>query len=177
LWMGEILFRSRLSQDLFVGLTPWLNRIPGRLLHTNVVGCAIFAAVSGSSAATCATIGKMTIPELSRRGYPDNMIIGTLAGAGTLGLLIPPSIILIVYGVAANVSISKLFSAGIIPGLVLAGLFMGYIAIWALLNPAKVPEGDQSLSFREKLYRSRHLIPVVILILIVLGSIYTGVAT
>ncbi len=177
LWMGEILFRSRLSQDLFKGLAPWVERIPGRLLHTNIVGCAVFAAVSGSSAATCATIGKMTIPELTKRGYPQNMIIGTLSGAGTLGLLIPPSIIMIVYGVTADVSISRLFIAGIFPGILLAGLFMGYIAIWALLNPDQIPPAQSRLSLREKLYESRHLIPVVILILAVLSVIYTGFAT
>src|SRR6188474_3044356 len=135
-WMGEILFRTRLSEDMFRGLAPWMNRLPGRLLHTNIVGCAIFAAVSGSSAATCATIGKMTLPELSKRGYPEHMTIGTLAGAGTLGLLIPPSIIMIVYGVMANVSITRLFIAGVIPGLMLAGLFMGYTIAWSLLHPA-----------------------------------------
>lgn len=177
LWMGEILFRSRLSQDLFKGLAPWLDRIPGRLLHTNVVGCAIFAAVSGSSAATCATIGKMTIPELTRRGYPQDQIIGTLAGAGTLGLLIPPSIIMIVYGVAADTSISKLFIAGILPGILLAALFMGYIAIWALLHPDQIPQADERLNFAQKIHQSRHLIPVVILIAAVLGTIYTGFAT
>ncbi len=177
LWMGEILFRSRLSQDLFKGLAPWLDRIPGRLLHTNIVGCAIFAAVSGSSAATCATIGKMTIPELTRRGYPQDQIIGTLAGAGTLGLLIPPSIIMIVYGVAADVSISKLFIAGILPGILLAGLFMGYIVIWSMLHPDQIPQADRSMSFMQKLYQSRHLIPVIILIGVVLGTIYTGFAT
>ncbi|PLC54123.1 C4-dicarboxylate ABC transporter permease [Pollutimonas nitritireducens] len=177
LWMGEILFRSRLSQDLFKGLAPWLDRIPGRLLHTNVVGCAIFAAVSGSSAATCATIGKMTIPELTRRGYPQDQIIGTLAGAGTLGLLIPPSIIMIVYGVSADVSISKLFIAGIFPGMLLAGLFMGYIAVWAMLHPDQIPQADAPMTFTRKVYESRHLIPVVILIAVVLSSIYTGFAT
>ncbi|MFW7341344.1 TRAP transporter large permease subunit [Pollutimonas sp. H1-120] len=177
LWMGEILFRSRLSQDLFKGLAPWLDRIPGRLLHTNVVGCAIFAAVSGSSAATCATIGKMTIPELTRRGYPQDQIIGTLAGAGTLGLLVPPSIIMIVYGVAADVSISKLFIAGIFPGMLLAALFMGYIAVWAMLHPDQIPQADEKLNFAQKIYQSRHLIPVVILIAVVLGTIYTGFAT
>src|SRR5262250_2715638 len=119
IWMGEILFRTRLSADMFRGLAPWMQSLPGRLLHTNVVGCAIFAAVSGSSAATCATIGKMSLPELARRRYPDHMAIGSLAGAGTLGLLIPPSIIMIVYGVTADVSISRLFIAGVIPGIVL----------------------------------------------------------
>src|SRR5881628_2725718 len=138
-WMGEILFRTRLSEDMFKGLAPWLERVPGRLLHTNIIGCTIFAAVSGSSAATCATIGKMTLPELKRRGYPEDISVGTLAGAGTLGLLIPPSIIMIVYGVAANVSIAKLFLAGVLPGLMLAAIFMGYIIVWALLNPGKVP--------------------------------------
>lgn len=177
LWMGEILFRTRLSQDLFTGLAPWLNKLPGRLLHTNVIGCAIFAAVSGSSAATCATIGKMTLPELKKRGYPDNMVIGTLAGAGTLGLLIPPSIIMIVYGVAAEVSIAKLFIAGILPGIFLAMLFMGYIMIWAWRNPSQVPVADAELSFRQKLYQSRNLIPVMVLIACVLGSIYSGIAT
>lgn len=177
LWMGEILFRSRLSQDLFKGLAPWLEHIPGRLLHTNVVGCAIFAAVSGSSAATVATIGKMTIPELTRRGYPQNMILGTLAGAGTLGLLIPPSIIMIVYGVSADVSISRLFIAGVFPGVLLAGLFMGYIAIWSMMNPDKIPAASARFTFAQKIYAARHLIPVLILIAVVLGVIYTGFAT
>jgi C4-dicarboxylate transporter DctM subunit len=177
LWMGEILFRTKLSEDMFKGLAPWLNRIPGRLLHTNVIGCTIFAAVSGSSAATCATIGKITLPELKKRGYPDDIAIGTLAGAGTLGLLIPPSIIMIVYGVAANVSIAKLFIAGVIPGLLLGLLFMGYIAVWALMNKDKVPPPEPSTSFVQKVHASRHLIPVITLIGLVLGSIYTGVAT
>jgi C4-dicarboxylate transporter, DctM subunit len=176
-WMGEILFRTKLSEDMFKGLAPWLSRIPGRLLHTNIIGCTIFAAVSGSSAATCATIGKMTLPELLRRGYPEGMTIGTLAGAGTLGLLIPPSIIMIVYGVSADVSITRLFIAGVIPGLLLAGLFMGYTIVWSLANPEKIPPPDATLSFREKVHASRHLIPVVALIALVLGSIYVGVAT
>ncbi|OZI22392.1 TRAP transporter large permease [Bordetella genomosp. 7] len=177
LWMGEILFRTRLSEDLFKGLAPWLNRLPGRLLHTNVIGCAIFAAVSGSSAATVATVGKMTIPELKRRGYPEDKVLGTLSGAGTLGLLIPPSIIMIVYGVAADVSIARLFIAGIVPGIVLAALFMGYIAWWAWRNPDKVPAADQSMTLGQKLYQARHLIPVLLLIAAVLGSIYMGIAT
>jgi tripartite ATP-independent transporter DctM subunit len=176
-WMGEILFRTRLSEDMFRGLAPWLERVPGRLLHTNIIGCTIFAAVSGSSAATCATIGKMTLPELKKRGYPEAMTIGTLAGAGTLGLLIPPSIIMIVYGVSADVSITRLFIAGVIPGLVLAGLFMGYTIVWSLANPGKIPPPDIVMTFREKLYASRHLIPVVGLIAVVLGSIYVGIAT
>jgi len=176
-WMGEILFRTRLSQDMFKGLAPWVQGLPGRLLHTNVIGCTIFAAVSGSSAATCATIGKMTLPELTRRGYPDHMVIGTLAGAATLGLLIPPSIIMIVYGVAAEVSISKLFIAGVLPGLLLAGLFSGYIMFWALRHPDQVPASDEQTTFMQKLAASRSLIPVVLLITAVLGSIYSGVAT
>lgn len=176
-WMGEILFRTRLSQDMFRGLAPWMQSLPGRLLHTNVAGCTIFAAVSGSSAATCATIGKMTLPELKKRGYPDDIVIGTLAGAGTLGLLIPPSIIMIVYGVTAEVSIAKLFIAGVIPGLMLALLFSGYIAVWALLNPDKVPKADSQPTFMEKLAASRSLMPVVLLIAAVLGSIYAGIAT
>ena len=177
IWMGEILFRTKLSEDMFKGLAPWLENLPGRLLHTNIIGCTIFAAVSGSSAATCATIGKMTLPELKKRGYPDSISIGTLAGAGTLGLLIPPSIIMIVYGVMANVSIARLFIAGVLPGIILAGLFMGYTIVWALLNPDKVPPADQNLSFMQKVYQSRHLIPVVSLIIAVLGSIYSGIAT
>ncbi|MFY3384802.1 TRAP transporter large permease [Paracidovorax sp. MALMAid1276] len=177
LWMGEILFRSKLSDNMFKGLAPWLDRLPGRLLHTNVVGCTIFAAISGSSAATCATIGKITLPELQRRGYPDAMSVGTLAGASTLGLLIPPSIIMIVYGVAANVSIAKLFLAGVIPGLVLALLFMGYIMVWALFNKDKVPAADAPLSLVQKIYAARHLIPVITLIALVLGGIYSGIAT
>ena len=176
-WMGEILFRTKLSESMFRGLAPWITWLPGRLLHTNVIGCAIFAAVSGSSAATCATIGKMTLPELGKRGYPEDITIGSLAGAGTLGLLIPPSIIMIVYGVAADVSIAKLFIAGVLPGILLAALFSGYLMVWALMNPGKVPRPDRVLSFSEKLHESRHLIPVVLLIAAVLGSIYSGVAT
>jgi tripartite ATP-independent transporter DctM subunit len=176
-WMGEILFRTRLSQDMFRGLAPWMQALPGRLLHVNVAGCTIFAAVSGSSAATCATIGKMSLPELSRRGYPDGISIGSLAGAGTLGLLIPPSIIMIVYGVSAEVSIAQLFIAGVLPGLLLALLFSGYLMVWALLNPDKVPPRDARLSFGAKLRESRHLIPVMLLIAAVLGSIYGGIAT
>ncbi len=177
IWMGEILFRTRLSSDMFRGLSPWVQGLPGRLLHTNVIGCTIFAAVSGSSAATCATIGKMTLPELKRRGYPDDIAIGSLAGAGTLGLLIPPSIIMIVYGVSADVSIARLFMAGVLPGVMLASLFSGYLVVWALLNPGRVPAADAPMSFAQKLYESRHLIPVVLLIAAVLGSIYSGVAT
>ena len=176
-WMGEILFRTRISQDMFKGLAPWIQYIPGRLLHTNVIGCTIFAAVSGSSAATCATIGKMTLPELKRRGYPDDIVIGTLAGSGTLGLLIPPSIIMIVYGVTADVSISQLFIAGVLPGLLLASLFSGYIIYWALRNPTLVPPRDPVMSLGEKLRASSSLIPVVLLIIGVLGSIYAGIAT
>ena len=177
LWMGEILFRTRLSENMFAGLAPWFNRLPGRLLHVNVLGSAIFAAVSGSSAATCSTIGKISLSELERRGYPERMAIGSLAGAATLGLLIPPSIIMIVYGVAADVSIARLFVAGALPGAMLAVMFMGYIACWALLNPDKIPPADKGVSFFSKVYASRKLIPIVLLILTVLGSIYTGIAT
>ena len=176
-WMGEILFRTKLSESMFRGLAPWVNALPGRLLHTNILGSTIFAAVSGSSAATCATIGKMTIPELSQRGYPPEKIVGSLGGASTLGLLIPPSIIMIVYGVAAEVSIAKLFVGGVLPGLMLAALFSGHLMIWALLNPAKVPKADADMTLAQKLAESRHLIPVVLLIGGVIGSIYTGIAT
>ncbi len=177
IWMGEILFRSRISEDMFRGLAPWLTALPGRLMHCNVIGCGIFAAISGSSAATAATIGKMTVPELLKRGYHEPMVIGSLAGAGTLGLLIPPSIIMIVYGVAANVSIARLFIAGVLPGIMLMSLFSGYIIVWALLNPDKTPPSDMRMSFAQKLYASRLLIPTVLLIAAVIGSIYSGVAT
>ena len=177
LWMGEILFRTKLSEDMFKGLSPWLERLPGRLLHTNIIGCTLFAAVSGSSAATCATIGKIALPELERRGYPESMALGTLAGAGTLGLLIPPSIIMIVYGVAADVSISKLFIGGVLPGILLATLFMGWVVVWSLMNPEKIPAADLKTTFVEKLVASKNLIPVILLIGGVLGSIYSGIAT
>ena len=177
IWMGEILFRSRLSEDMFTGLSPWLTHLPGRLLHVNILGCGIFAAVSGSSAATAATIGKMSIPELSRRKYPEKMMLGTLAGSATLGLLIPPSIILIVYGVATEQSIARLFIAGILPGLVLVTLFIGYVVVWSVLHKDQIPHGEDSLPLREKLHRSRSLIPVILLILGVIGSIYSGIAS
>jgi len=177
IWMGEILFRTAISEDMFRGLAPWMRRLPGRLVHTNIIGCTIFAAVSGSSAATCATIGKMTVPELKRRGYPDEIAIGSLSGAGTLGLLIPPSLIMIVYGVQAEVSIAKLFAAGLIPGILLAGLMMLYVAGWSLANPGKIPPPDPPKPLLAKLRESSTLIPVVLLILLVLGSIYAGIAT
>jgi C4-dicarboxylate transporter, DctM subunit len=177
IWMGEILYRTRLSEDMFKGLSPWMGRLPGRLLHTNILGCTVFAAVSGSSAATVTTVGRMSIPELRRRGYPEPQIIGTLAGAGTLGLMIPPSLTFIVYGVTINESIAKLFIAGIVPGLVLAALFMGYVMVWALMRKDQVPEGAAALTLAGKLRQSRFLIPVVCLILTVLGSIYLGFAT
>lgn len=177
LWMGEILFRTKLSQDMFNGLSPWVQKIPGRLLHANIIGCGIFAAVSGSSAATCVTIGKMTLPELSKRGYPDNMSIGTLAGAATLGLLVPPSIIMIVYGTSANVSITKLFIGGILPGILVAALFMGYTIVWSLFHADKIPPADPATTLLQKLKASQSLLPVVALIALVLGSIYTGIAT
>jgi C4-dicarboxylate transporter DctM subunit len=177
IWMGEVLFRTAISEEMFRGLAPWMGRLPGRLVHTNIIGCTIFAAVSGSSAATCATIGKMTVPELRRRGYPDEIAIGSLAGAGTLGLLIPPSLIMIVYGVQAEVSIAKLFAAGIIPGILLAGLMMLYVAGWSLAHPGRIPAADPPKPFGERLRDSGSLIPVVLLILLVLGSIYAGIAT
>ena len=176
-WMGEILFRTRLSEDMFRGIAPWVTRLPGRLLHVNVVACGIFAAISGSSAATAVTIGRMSLPELQRRGYDERMSIGTLAGSGTLGFLIPPSIILIVYGVAAELSIARLFIAGILPGIMLIALFMGFIMLWALLNPGRIPESDERLSFWRKVYESRRLLPTIMLIVAVLGSIYLGIAT
>jgi tripartite ATP-independent transporter DctM subunit len=175
--MGEILFRTRLAEDLFHGLAPWLNRLPGRLLHVNVVGCAIFAAVSGSSAATCATIGRISLPELIKRNYDERMAIGTLAGSGTLGLLIPPSIILIVYGAATDQSIARLFIAGVIPGILLALLFMGFIVVWALINRARMPPPEPTVSFGARVAATWRLIPVLLLIAGVIGSIYGGIAS
>ncbi|MGE0522469.1 MAG: TRAP transporter large permease [Variibacter sp.] len=177
IWMGEILFRTRLADDLFRGLAPWVTRLPGRLLHVNVVGCGIFAAVSGSSAATAATVGQMSLPELKRRGYEETISIGSLAASGTLGLLIPPSIIMIVYGVSANVSIARLFLAGVVPGLMVIAMFMAYIVLWALLNKQRMPAPEAKLSFLEKISRLRLLLPTVLLIIAVIGSIYTGFAT
>ncbi len=177
IWMGEILFRSRLSGDLFAGLSPWLRRLPGRLLHVNVLGCGLFAAVSGSSAATCATVGKISIPELARRGYDERLTLGSIAGSGTLGLLIPPSIILIVYGVAAEESIARLFIAGVLPGALVMLLFMGYIAAWSLLNPGKVPAAEPSIPLRDRFRALKRLLPVVLLIAGVIGAIYGGVAS
>lgn len=175
--MGEILLRSRMSDDMFTGLLPWLSRAPGRLLHINIFGCAIFAAVSGSSAATAATIGRMSVPELTKRGYPESLILGTLAGSATLGLLIPPSIILIVYGVATDQSIARLFIAGILPGLMLISLFAGYVALRAWMNPDLIPAIDETFSLKDKIKASRRLIPVAILIGGVVGSIYGGLAS
>ncbi len=176
-WMGEILFRTRLSENLFKGLSPWMQKLPGGLIHVNVVGCALFAAISGSSAATVATVGKMSIPELRKRNYPEKILLGSLAGSGTLGLLIPPSIILIIYGVAVQESIAKLFIAGIIPGIMIALIFMSYVVFWSLRNKKKMPKNLEEYSFFEKLRRSKQLIPVILLILAVIGSIYTGIAT
>jgi tripartite ATP-independent transporter DctM subunit len=176
-WMGEILFRTRLSDEMFEGLAPWLGWLPGKLMHVNILGCGIFAAVSGSSSATCATIAKVALPELIRRGYDEKTCLGSLCGAGTLGLLIPPSIIMIVYAVAAEVSILKMFVAGVLPGIMLVLLFSGYIVVWALLNPGKTPRHDERYSFAEKLRRSRNLIPCLVLIAFVMGVMFTGYAT
>lgn len=177
IWMGEILYRTRLAEDLFSGLAPWVGRLPGGLAHVNVVGCGVFAAVSGSSAATTATVGRISLPELKKRGYADRLAIGSLAGSGTLGLLIPPSIVMIVYGVAAQVSINRLFIAGVLPGLMLMALFSGYIAIWSRLHPEDVPAPEDRISFGERLRRLHLLLPVIGLIIGVIGSIYAGIAT
>ena len=177
IWMGEILYRTRLSEDMFRGLAPWMRWLPGGLLHTNIAGCTIFAAVSGSSAATLTTVGKMSIPELRQRGYPEYMLIGTLAGAATLGLMIPPSLTLIVYGVTINESITKLFMAGILPGLVLAGLFMAYIVGWHFIKKDQRPAPEPAMSLTEMFKESRFLIPVLALVFAVIGSMYFGWAT
>ena len=177
IWMGEILFRTRLSDDMFAGLAPWVERLPGRLLHANVLGCGIFAAVSGSSAATAATIGRISVPELKSRGYPESIAIGSLAGSGTLGLLIPPSIIMIVYGVAAQVSVARLFIAGVLPGLLLVVLFSGYVMLWSLLNKGAIPAAQEQLPFLQRVRATWRLLPVVLLIGAVIGSIYAGFTT
>ncbi|QFT58022.1 Sialic acid TRAP transporter permease protein SiaT [Sulfitobacter sp. THAF37] len=177
IWMGEILYRTRLSEDMFKGLAPWLARLPGGLVHTNIVGCTVFAAVSGSSAATLTTVGKMSIPELRSRNYPEKMIIGTLAGAATLGLMIPPSLALIVYGVTVNESITKLFFAGVLPGLILALMFMGYAAAVSLTSKDWNPKQETGMNIGEKLRNSRFLLPVFALITVVIGSMYLGFAT
>ena len=176
-WMGEILFRTKLSENLFEGLSPWMQKLPGGLVHVNVVGCALFAAISGSSAATVATVGKMSIPELRKRKYPESILLGSLAGSGTLGLLIPPSIILIIYGVTVQESIAKLFIAGIVPGIMIALIFMTYVMIWSFINKKSMPTFKQDFSLMEKVRKSGKLIPVILLIVSVIGSIYTGIAT
>ena len=176
-WMGEILFRTKLSENLFKGLAPWMSRLPGGLIHVNVVGCALFAAISGSSAATVATVGKMSIPELRKRNYPEKLLLGSLAGSGTLGLLIPPSIILIIYGVTVQESIAKLFIAGIIPGIMIAIFFMLYVIGWSILNKDSMPKTEEAFSFSQKIKDSGQLIPVIVLITAVIGSIYLGIAT
>lgn len=177
IWMGEILFRTKLSENLFKGLQPWMQHLPGGLLHVNIAGSALFAAISGSSAATVATVGKMSIPELRRRKYPENMIIGTLAGAGTLGLLIPPSITLIIYGVTVNESIAKLFIAGVIPGIVLALMFMTYVIIWSLVKGGSAEDADPNTTWKDRFSALLQLLPVIALIAAVMGAIYSGVAT
>ncbi len=177
IWMGEILFRTRLSEDMFKGLAPWMSGLPGGLVHTNIVGCTVFAAVSGSSAATLTTVGKMSIPELRKREYPERMILGTLAGAATLGLMIPPSLTLIVYGVTINESISKLFFAGILPGLVLAAMFMTYVAITSMVSKTWNPKAEPAMTMGQRIANSRFLIPVFLLIMVVIGSMYLGYAT
>jgi len=177
IWMGEILFRTKLSEEMFRGLSPWVQWLPGRLTHVNVIGCGIFAAVSGASAATCATIGKIALPELDRRGYDKNLSLGSLAGSGTLGLLIPPSIPMVVYAVTANVSVLQVFLGGFLPGLLVMALYSGYIMGWSLLNPHKVPPRDPPMPFRQKMRESAKLIPCLLLILGVFFSLVLGFAT
>ena len=177
IWMGEILFRTKLSEEMFRGLSPWVQWLPGRLTHVNVIGCGISAAVSGSSAATCATIGKIALPELDKRGYDKSLSLGSLAGAGTLGLLIPPSIPMVVYAVTANVSVLQVFLGGFLPGVLVMVLYSGYIIIWSLLNPKKVPPRDPPMPFRQKLRESAKLAPCLLLILAVFLSLVLGFAT
>jgi len=177
IFMGDILSRSKLSEQLFSGLAPWVQRLPGKLLHINVLGCTLFAAISGSSAATCATIGKITLPEFKRLNYNQSLSIGSLAGSGTLGFMIPPSIIMIIYGVLADVSIGKLFMAGIIPGIIIAVLFMGFIAIRGLLDPSITPATHSEYSWKDRIRSLPQMLPVTFLIIAVLGMIYAGLTT
>src|SRR5882672_3180758 len=177
IWMGEILYRTKLSEEMFEGLAPWLNWLPGRLMHVNILACGIFGTVSGSSAATCATIAKVALPELIKRGYDEKTALGSLCGAGTLGILLPPSIIMVVYAVAAEVSILKVFIAGFLPGFLLMALFSGYIIVWAWMNPGKTPKAENTLSFGEKMYKSRHLIPCMLLIVFIVWVMVIGWAT
>jgi len=177
IWMGEIIFRTDISERLFRGLAPLVDRIPGRLLHTNIAGCTLFAAVSGSSAATTATVGKITTTELARREYDTDLSIGSLAGAGSLGLLIPPSIVMIIYGLLAEVSVSRLFAAGVFPGLLIAALYSGYILVRCAMKPSLSPAAGDDYSWMDRIRAVGNLIPVIILMTIVLGSIYTGYAT
>jgi tripartite ATP-independent transporter DctM subunit len=176
-WMGEILFRTKLSEQMFTGIAPWMTRIPGRLLHVGIIGCGIFGTVSGSSTATCATISKIALPELRKRGYDEGIALGSLASAGTLGILLPPSIILVVYAVAADVSIIQVFLAGVLPGLLVMLLLNGYVLVWALLHPHRVPPSDIRMTFWEKLRNSKELIPCILLIIAVIGAIVAGYAT
>ncbi|SFU88268.1 TRAP transporter, DctM subunit [Polaromonas sp. YR568] len=177
IWMGEILFRTKLSEEMFDGLRPWLNRIPGRLMHTTIIGCGVFGSVSGSSAATCATIAKVALPELKRRGYNEKLAIGSLASAGTLGILIPPSITMVVYAVAADASIIRIFLAGFLPGFLLMLLFSGYIGWWSLRNPDQVPPADPPTTFMEKIRLSGNLIPCGLLIVFIVWVLVAGWAT
>jgi tripartite ATP-independent transporter DctM subunit len=177
IWMGEILFRTKLSEEMFEGLRPWLNRIPGRLMHTTILGCGVFGSVSGSSAATCATIAKVALPELKRRGYNEKLAIGSLASAGTLGILSPPSITMVVYAVAADASIIRIFLAGFLPGFLLMLLFSGYIGWWSLRHPDQVPAADPPTSFREKIRLSGNLIPCGLLIIFIVWVLVAGWAT
>src|SRR6188768_849643 len=177
IWMGEILFRTRLSEQMFDGLAPWLSKVPGRLMHTTILGCGIFGSVSGSSAATCATIAKVALPELGRRGYDRKLALGALAAAGGLGILIPPSITMVVYAVAADASVIRLFLAGFLPGFMLMGLFSGYIAWWSWRHPDKVPPPEPSTTLGEKLRRSGSLIPCGLLIIFIVWVLVAGIAT
>ncbi len=177
IWMGEILFRTKLSEEMFEGLRPWLNKVPGRLMHTTVLGCGVFGSVSGSSAATCATIAKVALPELKKRGYNEKLAIGSLATAGTLGILIPPSITMVVYAVAADASIIRIFLAGFLPGALLMLLFSGYIAWWSLRHPTEVPAADPPTAFLQKIKLSGQLIPVTLLIVFIVWVLVAGWAT
>ena len=175
--MAEILLGSGLSERLYNGISPLMRRLPGGLLHSNIAGSGIFAAISGGSAPTAAAMSTVALPQLSARGYDRRLVAGSLAAGGTLGILIPPSITMIIYATFTEASIARLFAAGLVPGIVLALLYMAFIMVRVRLNPALVPKSTTPATPRELLGALREITPFMTLILIVLGSIYGGFAT
>jgi len=176
IFMGSIILQSGLGDRLYRGLTPWVSKLPGGLIQSNIASCAFFAAISGSSVATAGTIGSFAIPEMTRRGYDRKLILGSLAGSGALGLLIPPSITMVVYAGITYVSLGHLFMGGIIPGFMTAIFFMVYIATRAILNPAFTPK-EPKPSWKDLVHGLADIWPTLSLMVAVLGGIYTGAVT